>query len=76
MIDDTPNGILGRVPGPCISDALRQLPPVESAEDRDYDVVIDAEHVGPVRIFARKQLARHRKHSHWFWLATRAEAVE
>lgn len=70
------NGILARVPGQCVAEAMKLLPPVDTAENRVHDVVIDAEHAGRVRIFARRQLARHHKHSHWFWSAFRAEAVE
>jgi hypothetical protein len=36
---------------------------------------IDADYSGRVRITYRRQLARHRKHSHWFWRAVRADAA-
>jgi len=76
MNDDTDNGILARVPGQYIAEALAQLPPINIAGDQIHETVIEAGHVGKVRIFARKQLARHGKHSHWYWSAFRAAAVE
>ncbi|ASC63590.1 hypothetical protein B9P52_04465 [Achromobacter denitrificans] len=69
------NGILEQVPGQYVAQASHTLPPAATAEDRDYDVVIDAGHAGRVRLFFRKQKARRGKFSHWFWLAKRAEAV-
>lgn len=69
------NGILEKVGGPYVAEALKALPPVAVAEDRDYPVEVDAGHAGRVRIIFRKQKAKRGKFSHWFWLATRAEAV-
>ena len=62
MIQD--NGILRRVPGGYCAAASATLPPVETAEDRPHDVVIDAGHVGWVRIYFRRMRVRHHKHSH------------
>lgn len=67
------NGILEQVPGPYISQAGQTLPPAATAEDRDYEVVIEAGHAGTVRLFFRKQKAKRGKFSHWFWLCKRAE---
>ena len=67
------NGILEHVPGLHVSEAMKALPPAATAEDRDYPVEIDADHVGRVRIFFHKQKAKRGKFSHWFWLARRAE---
>ncbi|TAL87481.1 MAG: hypothetical protein EPN46_03920 [Candidimonas sp.] len=72
---DSENGILASIPGQYVAEAIQLLPPVDTAEDRDYTVEIDAGHVGRVRIYARRQLARHGKHAHWFWLVNRAEAI-
>ncbi|CAB3952641.1 hypothetical protein [Achromobacter piechaudii] len=69
----TDNGILEQIPGPFIAQASQTLPPAATAEERDYEVVIDAGHVGPVRLFFRKQKAKRGKFSHWFWRAHRAE---
>ncbi|WFC66411.1 hypothetical protein EUC41_08845 [Achromobacter denitrificans] len=69
------NGILEQVGGPYIGEALQQLPPAATAEDRDYPVELDAGHAGRVRIFFRKQKAKRGKFSHWFWAAKRAEKV-
>jgi hypothetical protein len=38
-------------------------------------VEIDAGHAGRVRLYFRKQKLKRAKHSHWFWLAQRAERV-
>lgn len=69
------NGILEHVPGQYVAQALQSLPPPATAEDRDYQVEIDAGHAGMVRITFRRQKARRAKHSHWFWLAQRADQV-
>lgn len=71
----TDNGILAQVPGQFIAQASQTLPPAATAEDRDYPVEIEAGHLGPVRITFRKQKLKRAKHSHWFWLAQRAEKV-
>ncbi|TRM53268.1 hypothetical protein YH64_009215 [Achromobacter sp. LC458] len=71
----TENGILAQVPGPFIAQASQTLPPAATAEDRDYDVVIEAGHLGTVRVTFRKQKAKRAKHSHWFWAVKRAEKV-
>ncbi|CAB3889990.1 hypothetical protein LMG26788_03791 [Achromobacter pulmonis] len=69
------NGILEHVPGQYVAQAQQTLPPAATAEDRDYTVEIDAGHAGLVRLTFRRQKARRAKHSHWFWLARRADAV-
>lgn len=69
------NGILEQVPGLYIAEAMKTLPPAVTAEDRDYDVVIDAGHAGLVRITFRRQKTRRAKRTHWFWLARRADRV-
>lgn len=69
------NGILEEVGGQYVAQALQQLPPAAAAEDREYPVEIDAGHVGLVRIYFRKQKLKRAKHSHWFWLAQRAEKL-
>ncbi|MDM9561398.1 hypothetical protein [Bordetella petrii] len=70
------NGILRRVPGGCCAAASATLPPVETAENRPHDVVIEAGHVGCVRIYFRRMRVRHHKHSHWFWHPYRAESID
>lgn len=69
------NGILAQVPGQFIAQASQTLPPAGTAEARDYPVEIEAGHLGAVRITFRKQKMKRAKHSHWFWLAQRAERV-
>jgi len=67
------NGILRQVPGDYIAQALEVLPPPASAPEEKMEVVIEAGHLGPVKIFAERHQARHHKHSHYFWVAYRAE---
>lgn len=74
MNDD--NGILSHVPGQCIAKGMAMLPPPETAEDRTYEVVIDGEHAGIVRLFLRREYAKHRRNGHWYWSAYRAEPVK
>lgn len=69
------NGILSHVPGPCIAKGMAMLPPPDTAEDRTYEVVIDGEHAGTVRLFLRRQYTKHGRLGHWYWLAYRAESV-
>jgi len=67
------NGILTSVPGQFVSAAHDSLPPAAIAEDRPYEVLIEAGHIGWVRLYMRRMKARHHKHSHWFWSVYRAE---
>lgn len=71
----TDNGILEHVGDQYVAQAILSLPPAVTAEDREYEVVVDAGHAGTVRLLFRKQKAKRGKHSHWFWLARRAERV-
>lgn len=59
------NGILTQVPGQCIGQALNQLPQAQP-DSENAEVVIEAGHLGIVRLFARVQKASHGKHSHWY----------
>ena len=70
------NGILASVPGGYGAEASFTLPPAATAEDRVYEAVIEAGHAGWVRIYFRRHKTRHHKHSHWFWVACRAERIE
>ncbi|MCY1519212.1 hypothetical protein D9M68_539600 [compost metagenome] len=69
------NGILAEVQGQYVAQASLTLPPAAGAEDRLYEVVIDAGHTGRVRLFFRKMKAKRGKFSHWFWAIKRAEKV-
>lgn len=74
---DNENGILRAVPGDCIGAAARTLPPPETAGTGtgtdSVSVVVDAGHVGRVRIDFKRVKMRHRRTSHWAWVAWRAE---
>jgi hypothetical protein len=71
MTDD--NGILGSVPGRYISEASNKLPPAETATDDPVTVAVDAAWAGPVWITYERKRMRHGRHSHWAWVAVRAE---
>lgn len=73
---DEDNGILSHVAGEFVSQAIGMLPPASTAEDRPYDVVIDADYAGTVRLFARRQYTKRGRNGHWYWCVYRAEAVK
>ncbi|WP_116324727.1 hypothetical protein [Cupriavidus taiwanensis] len=67
------NGILGRVQGNYIAAGLQTLEPATAAAPNHHEVLIDAGHLRTVRLFIEKKLARHNRHSHYYWSAYRAE---
>jgi hypothetical protein len=69
------NGILAKVPGEFIAMASKGLPDPETATEGTLSAEIDASWAGRVRLTYVRQLVRHRKHSHWYWLAVRADAA-
>jgi hypothetical protein len=69
------NGILARVPGQYVGQGSNGLPDPETATDQELTATVDAGWAGVVTITYRRQLAKHRKHSHWYWRAVRAEAA-
>ncbi len=69
------NGILSRVRGDYIAQALATLQPPTRDGANQHQVVIDAGHLGAVRLYIERKQVRHRKHSHFYWAAYRAEAV-
>jgi len=68
------NGILAKVLGPDISDAL-SLCPDPATTDADQVVEIEAQHIGRVRIYARRHKSSHGRSLRYFWMAYRAEEV-
>ncbi|ABF12334.1 hypothetical protein Rmet_5475 (plasmid) [Cupriavidus metallidurans CH34] len=69
------NGILGRIPSQYVSAAVNLLPPAASTTASHQEIELAAGPVGKVRFFAEKKLARHHRHSHYFWSVYRAEPV-
>lgn len=69
------NGILGKVPGDLIAGALRTLPDPSKPGPEHHEVIIDARGLGRVRLSVERKLARHRRHSHYYWAAWYAEHV-
>ncbi|MBB3006063.1 hypothetical protein [Cupriavidus alkaliphilus] len=67
------NGILGRVQGNYIAAGLQTLGPATATAPSHHKLLIDAGYLGTVRLFVEKKLARHNRHSHYYWAAYRAE---
>lgn len=67
------NGILAQVQGNHIAAALRALGPATREAPSHHEVLVQAGHLGTVRLFIEKKQARHGRHSHYFWSAYRAE---
>lgn len=67
------NSILGRVQGNYIAAGLQTLGPATAAAPSHHEVLIEAGHLGTVRLFIEKKLVRHNGHSHYYWAAYRAE---
>ncbi|AEI77529.1 hypothetical protein CNE_1c21950 [Cupriavidus necator N-1] len=70
------NGILGRVQGHYIAAGLQTLPRATHDGPSHHEVLVEAGHLGTVRLFIEKKLARHNRHSHYYWSAYRAEPAE
>ncbi len=71
---DAGNGILVRIRGDYVSDAMRLLRKPTS-EGQQQEVVTEVEGFGQVRFYARVKEVRHHKHSHLYWAAYWAEAI-
>jgi hypothetical protein len=67
------NGILGRVPGPFVSDGIGQLPKAREGEQPQRDAVVEVPGLGLVRITYRLNWYKHRKNVFWHWRAVRAD---
>ncbi len=69
------SGILARVQTDHIAAGLQTLGPATADAPSHHEVLIDASHLGTVRLFIEKKLVRHHRHSHYYWSAYRAEPV-
>ena len=49
------------------------LPPAATATEDEMSLVGDAEHLGRVRIYYRRQRYKHYKNTFWMWAPERAE---
>lgn len=67
------NGILAQVQGHHVAAALQTLGPATRDAPDHHEVLVEAGHLGTVRLFIQKKLARHNRHSHYYWSAYRAE---
>ncbi|SPC05387.1 hypothetical protein [Cupriavidus taiwanensis] len=67
------NGILAQVQGHHVAAALQALPRATAEAPNHHEVLVEAGHLGTVRLFIVKKHARHNRHSHYYWSAYRAE---
>ena len=63
------NGILGRVPGDLISRGMASLPDAAAPGPDAHEVIIDARHLGRVRLSIERRKVKHGRHSHYYWSA-------
>ena len=72
----------GAAPDPSDAPLLRRigrftsdqtLPPAATATEDEMSLVGDAEHLGRVRIYYRRQRYKHYRNTFWMWAAERAE---
>lgn len=73
---DSDNGILAKVGGEFVGRGAMLLPPAATAAPEPVRVTLEADAwVGCVVIIYERRLARHRRSSHWFWHAVRADSA-
>ena len=70
------NGCLAGVPGEFVSQGSKGLPDPETSTEQEISATVDADWAGLARVTYRRKLVRHRKHSHWYWRAIRADHIE
>ncbi|WP_156545992.1 hypothetical protein [Cupriavidus sp. D384] len=70
------NGILGRVPGVYVAQAVNSLPPPTAIGPGAAAVVVEAGELGLVHFSVERRRAKHGRHSHYFWTAVRAEPFD
>ena len=70
------NGILAWVHGPDVSRGIQSLPKAQAGEQSPRTVVIEAEHVGLVRMTYALNSYKHRRSRFWHWRSEHAEKVE
>lgn len=75
-IGNEDKGILPMVGGEYIAQATQRLPQPDTAEDYPHILDIEAGHAGIVRLYARRKLLKHNRHSYWSWSVYRAERLE
>lgn len=63
------NGILPAVPGDYTHQAMKTLPAAATAPQEQMSVVVEAGHLGRVRIDFRRYRYRHYKNTFWAWSA-------
>lgn len=73
---DCENGFLSQVPGDLIARGLAALPPASTIGPDRHEVDIDAGPLGRVKLSVERKQVKHGRHSHYYWSAWRAEAVD
>lgn len=70
------NGILARIRGDLVSQALRTLPAPSVTSPATAAVIMEVEGIGTVQFSVARKLAKRGKHSHYYWSAERAERID
>jgi hypothetical protein len=74
MIED--NGILARIMGKHVSDAMRALPAAERSHAEVIETELDVPDIGRVRFTMRRHGSKKGRRTHYFWSAEKAALVE
>lgn len=69
--DDGDIGVLARMPGAVIAEALNKLPPADAAKEKKGTVVVDVPELG--RVVVTCVLKRDPRWRRMFWSAARAD---
>ncbi|WP_198087031.1 hypothetical protein [Variovorax sp. E3] len=70
---ESKNGILAKIPGDLIARGSQTLPRPADGQPEERHVVLDAGHLGRVRITYRLSRSQHHKSRNWFWTACHAD---
>jgi hypothetical protein len=70
------NGILARIPGEYVSDALKTLPKADTATQTPLDTQLDVPGIGRVRFSAKRLGSKKGKSTTYFWSIFQAIKVD
>lgn len=71
--EDPAKGILTWLAGGIISGGSMELPPAGPEQPESAQAVVDAAHLGKVRITYALKSYKHGRSKHWHWVAVRAD---
>jgi hypothetical protein len=70
------NGILERIGGQHVAQALQTLPPAQSSTAETIEAELEVPGIGRVRFTMRRCKSRKGKSSHYYWSTTKAILME